>query len=154
MLNNKQKNTLGIILILIGIFSPLASVPLSSAYDGQDNFILRIVRVLWTGEIVLREAMIEVVPDRDEQLFKALMEYRMEHRELESLPEDQIIDTFYNARYKDLMPRVEFNLKLEKKQVVTIKKKMAVPNLYIFVYGLFMIIVGAGINILVKRKNA
>jgi hypothetical protein len=153
MLNKKQKNTLGIILILIGIFSPLASVPLSSAYDGQDNFILRIVRILWTGEIVLREAMIEVVPDRDKQLFKALMEYRMEHRELESLPEDQIIDTFYNARYKDLMPRVAFNLKLEKKQVVTIQKKIAVPNLSVFVSGILMIITGMGIRIFAKRKN-
>jgi hypothetical protein len=153
MLNKKQKNTLGIILILIGIFSPLASVPLSSAYDGQDNFILRIVRILWTGEIVLREAMIEVVPDRDKQLFKALMEYRMEHWELESLPEDQIIDTFYNARYKDLMPRVAFNLKLEKKQVVTIQKKIAIPNLSVFVSGILMIITGVGIRIFAKRKN-
>jgi hypothetical protein len=153
MLNKKQKNTLGIILILIGIFSPLASVPLSSAYDGQDNFILRIVRVLWTGEIVLREAMIEVVPDRDEQLFKALMEYRMVHRELESLPEDQIIDRFYNAGYKDLMPRVAFNLKLEKKQVVMIKKKIAVTNLSVFVSGILMIITGVGIRIFARRKN-
>jgi hypothetical protein len=153
MLNKKQKNTLGIILILIGIFSPLASMPLSSAYDGQDNFILRIVRVFWTGEIVLREAVIEVVADRDEQLFKALMEYRMEHPELESLPEDQIIDRFYNARYKDLLPRVAFNLKLEKKQVMTIQKKIAVPNLFVFVSGILMIITGVGIRIFAKRKS-
>jgi hypothetical protein len=154
MLNKKQKNTLGIILILTGIFSPLASMPLSSAYDGQDNFILRIVRVLWTGEIVLREAVIEVVADRDEQLFKALMEYRMEHPELESLAEDKIIDRFYNARYKDLMPRVAFNLKLEKKQVMTIQKKVAVTNLFVFVSSILMIITGVGIRIFAKRKNA
>jgi len=152
--NLKQKKNLGVILILIGLFFPLASIPLSSAYDGQDSFFLRLVRVIWTGEIVLREGKIAVVQDRDEQLYKEFTEYRIQRKELESLSEDQIIDRFYDEKYKDLMPRVAFNLKLEKKQVVRLRDKIAVPNLYIFIGGLLMIIAGEGSRIIAKRKGS
>lgn len=154
MLNLRQKKTLGVILILIGLVFPIASIPLSSAYDGQDGFILRLIRIIWTGEIVLREGKIAVIQDRDEQLYKEFMEYGKQHHELSSLSEGQVIDRFYNERYRDLIPRVAFNLKLEKKQVVTIRDKIAVPNLYIFVGGLLMVIAGEGLHILAKRKGA
>lgn len=140
-------------LIIAGILLPSASVPLSSAYGVQDNIILMLVRVVWIGEVILRESVFEVVPDRDEQLFKEFSEYRMEHRELESLPEHQAMERFYEDQYRDKMPHILFNLKLGKKKVVTIQRKIAVPNLYIFACGVMMIIAGAGIRILARRKQ-
>ena len=154
MRNLKQKKNLGFILILIGLFFPVASIPVSSAYDGQDSFFLRLVRVIWTGEIVLREGKIAVVQDRDEQLYKEFTEYRIQRKELKSLSEDQIVDRFYDEKYKGLMPRVAFNLKLEKKQVVRLRDKIAVPNRYIFIGGLLMIIAGEGLRIIAKRKGS
>jgi hypothetical protein len=154
VLNLKQKKNLGVILILIGLFFPVASIPLSSAYDGQDSFSLRLVRVIWTGEIVFREGKIAVVQDRDEQLYQEFTEYRIQRKELESLSEDQIIDRFYDEKYKGLMPRVVFNLKLEKKQVVRLRDKIAVPNLYIFIGGLLMIIAGEGVRLIARRKGS
>jgi hypothetical protein len=149
----RRTKSLGIMLILIGIGLPLVSVPLSSAYDGQDGFILRLVRIIWTGEITLREGIIKIVQDRDEQLYAELMEYRMQDKALASLPEDQIIGRFYEEKYRGLMPRVEFNLKLDKKKVIAIREKIAIPNLYIFIVGLLMIIAGEVIRIVEKRTN-
>ncbi len=154
MFNNRQKKTIGVILIITGILVPLASVPLSSAYGDHGSLLWCLVRVIWTGEIVFREGTVKVVPDRDEQLYAEFIEYRRDHRELKSLPEDQIVERFYNARYKDRMPRVLFNLKFEKKQVMTIQRKIAVSNRYIFVAGVLLVIAGEGIRILARKKNS
>jgi hypothetical protein len=152
-MNTMYKSTIGTILIIAGICIPIASIPLSSVYGGNDGFILRLVRVIWTGEIIFREGKIEVVEDRDEQLYKDFIAYRMQHSEMESLPEDQITERFYEERYKDRMPRVLFNLKFEKKRVVTVQKKIAVTNLYVFVSGILMNIAGMGTRMYVRRKK-
>jgi hypothetical protein len=148
-----HKTITGTILIIAGIFIPIASIPLSSAYDGQGGFIIQLVRVIWTGEIILRERKIEVVPDRDEQLYREFIAYRMKHDELASLPEDKVIERFYDERYEDRMPRVLFDLKIGKKKVVTIQKKIAVTNLHVFISGILMIITGLGTRMYVKRKR-
>ena len=144
---------IGILLISAGFCLPLFSVPLSSAYDGRDSFLWRIIRVIWTGEIILREAVIKIVPDRDEELHREFMEYRARHSELQSMPEDQLIDAFYNEKYRDAMTRVAFGLKLEKKQVVTIRRKIALPNLYVFAAGVLMIIAGITTRIYAGRES-
>jgi hypothetical protein len=148
------KQTLGLILILMGVGLPLVSIPLSSEYDGQDSFLLRLVRVILTGEIVLREGKVEVAKDRDEQLYAELMEYRAQLGRNSTLSEDRIIDRFYEEKYRGLMPRVEFNLKLEKKQVVPVQRKTAISNLSIFIGGLVLIIAGEVIRIVARRRNS
>jgi hypothetical protein len=149
-----RKQTLGLILILMGVGLPLVSIPLSSEYDGHDSFLLRLVRVILTGEIVLREGRVEVVEDRDEHLYAELMEYRGQLGRNSTLSEDRIIDRFYEEKYRGLMPRVEFNLKLEKKQVVPVQRKTAISNLSIFIGGLVLIIAGEVIRIVARRRNS
>lgn len=150
-----RRKTLGLILVVLGIGLPFLSIPLSSAYDdGRDSFILLLVRIIWTGEIVLREGKIQVVEDRDEKLYSELKDYQRRIGNNLSLSEDRIIDRFYEEKYRGVMPRVAFNLKLEKMQVVPVQKKVAIPNLFIFIGGLLLIIMGEGIRIIAGRKNS
>lgn len=140
------------LLILFGIFLPLASLPLSSQYDARDSFKWNIVRAVLTGEFILREGVIEVVPDRDTSLYREFEDYISEHQTTKPLSGEQMAERFYNDRYKGQMPQMEFRLKLDKKKVIIHKKRIAIPYMYVFVSGLLIIVTGAGILIFSKMR--
>ncbi len=154
VLNSQKLGKIGILFILLGLCIPICSLPFSSAFKGEDSFIWRIIRAVWTGEIILRDGVIGVIPDRDEQLYGEYMEFRSGQPDAESVSEDVIVERFYNTKYKDLMPRVAFNLKLQKKQVVTVRKKISLPNLYVFIAGFLLVISGIVIRIYAGRRNS
>lgn len=146
------KNTIGTILIIAGIVILPAGVLLSSAYDGDDSLHLKIIRALWTGEIVLRERVIKVIPDTEGELSREFMEFKKGHGDGESLDEGELIERFYAERYRDRMPRVAFNLKLEKKQVVTIRQKIAVSNRHVVIACLLLITAGVMLRLSARKR--
>ena len=148
-----KKRIWGFMLIIVGIGMPLLSLPFSSAYDSEDRLIWNIARSFITGEIILRESLMELVPDRDENLYKEFTNYKADHPEFQNLPEDELIDNFYNAHYKDKMYKMELILKLTKQKVVTHKSKIAIPHKYVFICGVLLMLAGIGSIILSRRKS-
>jgi hypothetical protein len=65
--------------------------------------------------------------------------------EFQNLPENKLIDNFYNEHYKGKMHRMELILKLTKQKVVTHKSKIAIPCKYVFICGGFFILAGIGV---------
>jgi hypothetical protein len=147
------KNTSGTILILAGMLVLVVSILLSSAYGGDDGFILKIVRAVWTGEIVFREGKTQVLPDRDEALYREFMEFKKTYRDAALLSDEEMIGKFYEAKYKGVIPRGLFNLKLEKKQVVTVQRKIALPNRFVFAACLFMMTAGFVLRVIAMRRK-
>jgi hypothetical protein len=148
-----KKTIEGFALITVGICMPLLSMIFSSSYDSKDRFIWNIARSFITGEIVLRESVIEIVPDRDETLYREFTDYKANHPEFQNLTEDQLIDKFYKDHYKDKMYKMELTLKLTKQKVVTHKNKIAIPQKYIFVLGVLLTLTGIGIIISQRRRS-
>lgn len=140
-----SRKKVGIILIAFGIGLIIFSLPFSSGYDSKDSFILNIIRGIFTGGIIVRESVVESVPDRDEKLYKEFNEFKLKHPEFTNLPEGEIMDKFYDENYRDKMYRMEFRLKLEKQKIVARKSKIAVPYKYIFASGIFLLFAGTGI---------
>ena len=149
---NKRK-TLCIILIITGIIIPLFIVPLSSEYYPRGSFFWNIIRNVVTGEIILRDSVFEVVPDRDEQLYEEFSEYKMTHQEYKTLSEENLIEKFYQENYRDTMPGMEFRLKLQKQRVVTHKSKVSIPYRYVFIFGVILILTGIGILTISKIRS-
>lgn len=147
------KKTFSVILIIAGIIIPVFLLPLSSEYYTKDSFFWNIIRNVVTGEIIVRDSVFEVVPDRDEDLYREFNEYRMNHPEYERLPEGKIIEKFYQEKYRDKMHGMEFRLKLHKEKIVTHKSKIVIPYRYIFVLSVVLIFTGTGIITLLKIKD-
>jgi len=148
-----KKRIWGFMLIIVGIGMPLLSLPFSSAYDSEDRLIWNIARSFITGEIILRESLMELVPDRDENLYKEFTDYKTDHPEFQNLPEDELIDNFYNEHYKNKMFKMDLLLKLTKQKVVTHKGKIAIPCKYIFICSVSLMLAGIGV-ILISKKGA
>ena len=147
----KRKPT-GIILIVSGI--SLASVILmfSSEYTKQDNLLWNLIRSILGGEVVLRERVFTVIPDRDERVYAEFQAYRSEHREFGSLSEDEVIERFYVDHYKERMPRMEFQLKLKKKKIDIEQEQIALPYKYVFIVCVVFILAGL-IMIITQRAR-
>jgi hypothetical protein len=147
------KKTLSIILIIAGIIFPVFTLLLSSEYYTKDSFFGNIIRNVVTGEIIVRDSVFEVVPDRDENLYREFNEYKINHPEYENLSEEEIIESFYQGNYRDKMHGVEFRLRLQKEKIVTHQSKIVIPYRYIFVFSIVLICTGAGIITLLKIKD-
>ncbi|GEM_PF-2046380 len=144
---------IGLILCALGVIVPLVSIPSSSAFDGDDSLLWRVVRGIWTGEVVLREGRMSIEPDRDEALYEEFLNFSGAHPYMKSLSEEERIDVFYDARYRGLMPRMTFITKLTKKKVVTVQKKVAVSNRSLFFGGLFLIATGIGLRAVASKEK-
>ena len=140
-----KKKLLSIVLIITGIILPLSTLPLSSEYYSEGSFFWNIVRNVVTGQVIVRESVFEVVPDRDKDLYREFHAYTEKHPEYMTLPEDEIIEKFYREHYRDKMYRMEFRLKMEKQKIITHKDTVAIPYRYIFIFGVVLILTGAGI---------
>ena len=150
-MNNKQ--LLSIVLILAGIILPLSTLPLSSEYYTEDSFFWNIVRNVVTGQIIIRESVFEVAPDRDEDLYKQFHDYRTKHPEYRTLPEEEIIEKFYQEMYRDTMSGMEFRLKIEKQKIIIQKDKVAIPYRYVLIFGVVLIVTGTGIMTILKIRS-
>ena len=140
-----KKKKIGVILIILGLWLFTVSLPFTSVYDKKENILWNIIRSVITGEIVLRESIIEYVPDRDEELYKEFTEYKSQHPEFQNLSEDELIDKFYYQNYRDKMYRMQFLLKLTKQKAVTHQSRLAIPYRYVFAFCVFLMLLGAGI---------
>jgi hypothetical protein len=151
---NKRIKT-GVILIILGICILMAGLPFSSVYDKKENILWNLIRSFVMGEIILRKAVIEYVPDRDDRLYKEFTEYKSQHPEFQNLSEEELINKFYYENNRDKMYRMEFLLKLTKKKAVTRQDKIAVPYRYVFASGVSLMLFGTGIIILsaMRRKK-
>jgi len=147
------KKILSVILIIAGIILPIFTLFISSEYYTKDSFFWNIIRNVVTGEIVLRDSVFEVVPDRDEDLYREFNEYKMNHPKYENLPKGKIIEKFYQEKYRDKMHGMEFRLKLQKEKIVTHQSKIVIPYRYIFVLSIVLIFAGTGIITLLKIKD-
>jgi hypothetical protein len=151
---NKRKIWIwGVMLIIVGIGIPILSLPFSSTYDSEDRLIWNVARSFITGEIILRESLIELIPDRDVNLYKEFSDYKANHPEFQNLTENEVIDNFYNEHYKDKMYKMELVLKLTKQKVVTHKGKIAIPWKYIFICSVFLMLAGIGVIILSRKRS-
>jgi len=152
-----KKRTLSIILIIAGIVIPVLMLPLSSEYYTKDSFFWNIIRNFVTGEIIIRDSEFEVVPDREEDLYREFNEYKMKHPEYRNLSEEAIIERFYQEHYRNKMHGMEFRLKLQKQKVVTHESKIVISYRYIVIIGVVLILTGTGIiiisKIMSKRKK-
>jgi hypothetical protein len=148
---NKRKAL--IIIIIAGIIIPLFTLPLSSEYYPKGSFFWNIIRNVVTGEIIVRDSVFEVVPDRDEKLYGEFSEYKMKHPEYKTLSEEKIIEKFYQENYRNKMRGMEFRLKLQKKKVVTHKSKVVIPYRYVFIFGVVLILTGTGILTISKIRS-
>ena len=149
---NKNK-LLSIVLVIGGIALILSALPFSSEYYRGDNLFWNIIRNVVTGQIILRDSVFEVVPDRDEDLYKQFHEYRMSHPEYRELPEGEVIEKFYRERYRDKMSGMEFRLKIQKKKIITHKDKVSVPYMYVFIFGIILIVTGAALFTVLKIRD-
>jgi hypothetical protein len=147
------KKTLSVILIIAGIILPVCTLLLSSEYYTKDSFFWNIIRNVVTGEIIVRDSVFEVVPDRDEDLYREFNEYKTNNPEYENLPEVKLIEKFYQEHYRNKMHGVEFRLKLQKEKIVTHQSKIVIPYRYIFIFSVVLIFTGAGIIMLLKIKD-
>jgi hypothetical protein len=150
-----RKRTAGIILILLGMGLPLGVLPFTSAYDIKDTLFGNLLRNALSGEVIFRESVIEMVPDRDEKLFSDLQEYTRTQLGPEGTPGGEIVERFYEERYRGKMPKMEFRLKLEKKKVVTRKSRIDIPYKYIVIVSLLVFFIGAGLVVLsiIRKKK-
>jgi len=137
-----NRKSTGIILTLAGIGLALGTLMFSSEYSRQDNLILNLARSILGGEIVLREGEFTVVPDRDEKLYTEFQDYMSAHPEYNSLSENEAVDRFYVDRYRDTMHRMEFMLKLKKKQIQVEQPQMALPYKYVFILSVLLLSAG------------
>ena len=149
----RTRKTLSIILIIAGIFLPLAMLPLSSEYYKKDSFFWNIIRNFVTGEIIVRDSVFDVVPDRDENLYREFNEYKIKHPEYRNLSEEDIIERFYQENYRNEMHGMEFRLKLQKQKVVTHESKKVISYRYIIITGVVLILTGTGIIIISKIRS-
>jgi len=147
------RKALSIILIIAGISIPLFTLHLSSEYYTKDSFFWNIIRNVVTGEIIIRDSVFEVVPDRDEDLYREYNEYKMKHPEYDNLPEGKLIEKFYQENYRNKTHGVEFRLKLQKEKIVTHQSEIVIPYRYIFVFSVVLILTGTGIITLHKIKE-
>jgi hypothetical protein len=148
-----KRKTLSIILIIAGIIIPLFTLPLSSEYYPKGSFFWNIIRNVVTGEIIVRDSVFEVVPDRDENLYREFSEYKITHPEYKTLSEENIIEKFYQENYRNKMHGMEFRLKLQKQKVVTHKSKVVIPYRYVFIFGVVLIMTGIGILTISKIRS-
>ena len=148
-----KRKTLCIILIIAGTIIPLFTLPLSSEYYPKGSFFWNIIRNVVTGEIIVRDSVFEVVPDRDENLYREFSEYKMIHPEYKALSEEKIIEKFYQENYRNKMHGMEFRLKLQKHKVVTHKSKVIISYRYIVIIGVVLILTGTGIIIISKIRS-
>ena len=148
-----KRKIFSVVLILAGILLPLSILPLSSEYYTEDSFFWNIIRNIVTGEIILRDSVFEVVPDRDENLYREFSEYKMTHPEYKALPEEKFIEKFYQENYRNKMHGMEFKLKLQKQKVVTHKSKVIIPYRYVFIFGVVLILTGTGILTISKIRS-
>jgi len=148
-----KRRTAGLIVFFLGIGMLLIALPLSTEFDRQDSLPGNLMRNFVMGEIVIREGVVAVVPDRDERIYREFREYMALHPEIAALPESDAIDAFYEARYKERMYRNEFGLKMEKKKVITKRESIAVPYKYIAIIGAVTLIGGIVFIILSKKKR-
>lgn len=146
-----KRRAAGLIIFFIGIGMLLAALPLSTEFDRRDSLSGNLIRIFVMGEIVIREGVVEVIPDRDEKIYREFREYLSLHPEIEVLPESDAIDAFYEARYKERMYRNEFGLKLGKNKVVMKKDPITVPYRYGAIMSVLMI--AAGVTLLMMRRK-
>jgi hypothetical protein len=149
----RKRKTLSIILIIAGIIIPLFTLPLSSEYYPKGSFFWNIIRNAVTGEIIVRDSVFEVVPDRDENLYREFNEYKMTHPEYKTLSEEEVIERFYQENYRNKMHGMEFRLKLQKQKVVTHENKIVISYRYIVIIGVVLILTGTGIIIISKIRS-
>jgi hypothetical protein len=147
------RKTLSIILIIAGIIIPIFMLPLSSEYYSKGSFFWNIIRNFVTGEIIVRDSVFEVVPDRDENLYREFNEYKMKHPEYRNLSEEEIIERFYRENYRNEMHGMEFRLKLQKHKVVTHKSKVIISYRYIVIFGVILVLTGTGILTISKIRS-
>jgi hypothetical protein len=154
-MNHVLKIKIGVILIILAIWLFTISLPFTSVYDKKDNILWNIIRSVITGELVLRESIIEYVPDRDEKLYKEFTEYKSTHPEVQNLSEEEMIDQFYYEHYRDKMYRMQFLLKLTKQKAITHQRKITLSYRYVFAFCIGLMLLGAGIITLsvIKRKK-
>jgi hypothetical protein len=148
-----KRKALSIVLIIAGIIIPLFTLTLSSEYYPKGSFFWNIIRNVVTGEIIARDSVFEVVPDRDEKLCREFSEYKMTHPEYKTLAEENIIEKFYQENYRNKMHGMEFRLKLQKQKVVTHKSKVVIPYRYVFIFGVVLILTGIGILTISKIRS-
>ena len=148
-----KRKTLSIILIIAGIIIPSFTLPLSSEYYPKGSVFWNIIRNVVTGEIIIRDSVFEVVPDRDEKLYREFSEYTITHPEYKTLSEEKIIEKFYQENYRNKMHGMEFRLKLQKQKVVTHKSKVVIPYRYIFIFGVVLIMTGTGVLTISKIRS-
>ena len=148
-----KKKLLGVVLILAGIILPVSTLHISSEYYRGDSLFWNIIRNVVTGQIILRDSVFEVVPDRDEDLYRQFHEYRMKHPEYGELPEGEVIEKFYRERYRDRMSGMEFRLKIQKKKIITYKDKVTVSYRYVFILGVVLIVAGTTLLTLLKIRG-
>lgn len=148
-----KRKILSIVFILAGILLPVFTLPLSSEYYAKDSFFWNIIRNVVTGEIIVRDSVFEIVPDRDESLYREYNDYKMKHPEYKRLPEEKIIEKFYQENYRNKMHGMEFRLKLQKQKVVTHKSKVVIQYRYIFIFGVALILTGIGIMAILKIRS-
>lgn len=148
-----KRRAAGLILFFLGIGMLLVALPLSSEFDRQDSLPGNLIRNIVTGKIVIREGVVEVVPDRDERISSEFREYLSMHPEIAALPESDAIDAFYEARYRGRMYRNEFGMKLEKKKVITKRENIAVPYRYLAIFGVVTFMGGVIFIVLPKKKR-
>jgi hypothetical protein len=149
-----KKSATGIVIMFIGACLALLSLPFTSNFDRKDNFVKNIMRNFLTGEIMLREAVIELVPDRDETLYREFQEYILKDSEINNLSEDEAMNKFYEERYRDKMYQNEFRLKMKKKKIITHSSKIAVPYKYISLSGVLLFFIGMWIVVRKVKMRA
>ena len=149
---NKRK-ALSIILIIAGIIIPLFTLPLSSEYYPKGSFVWNIIRSAVSGEIIIRDSVFEVVPDRDETLYREFQVYKKNHPEYQYLDEEEIIEKFYQENYRNKMHGMELKLKLQKQKVVTRKRKVVIPYRYVLISGVVLLLTGTGILTIAKVRS-
>jgi hypothetical protein len=143
----------GVFLFALGISMLVAILPFSSTYAREDGLLWNLARGFLMGEIIFREGLIEVVPDRDENRYKEFVQFKADHPELKNLSENELIDHFYDVNYKDTMYKMELVLQLTKKKVVTHKTKIAVPYKYIALFSLFSMLAGLGVIFFSRKRS-
>lgn len=150
-----NRKTTGLILIMAGICLALVALMFSSEYNRKDNLIWNLIRSIISGEVVFRERAFTVVQDRDEKVYGEFQDYRSEHPEYNSLPEDEIIERFYADHYRDKMHRMEFQLKLNKKKIQVEQEQIALPYKYVFISSVLFICIGFVLLIMhiVRKKR-
>jgi uncharacterized membrane protein len=148
-----KKRATGVILIFIGICLILLSLPFTSEFDRKDHIIHNIIRNFMTGEIILRESVIELVPDREESLYREFQEYISKDSEIKNLSEVEAMKKFYEEHYKNKMYQNEFRLKMNKKKIITHRSKIAIPYKYISLSGVLLFFIGMWMVLMKSKKR-